>query len=48
MFDDLESVGEEEGEGGNDGCGTFVEAACSVAGYVDDGFGSCGVCHVFM
>lgn len=36
MFDELESVGEEEGEGSDDGGASLVEAAGGVAGYVED------------
>ena len=49
MLDQLQSVGEEEGEGGYDGGGAAVEAAGGVAGYVEYGFGGgcCGGCHFF-
>ena len=43
MLDQLQSVGEEEGEGGYDGGGAAVEAAGGVAGYVEYGFGG-GCC----
>jgi hypothetical protein len=47
VFDQFETMGEEEGEGGDDGEGALVEAAGLVAGYVEDGFGGCH-CGDFM
>jgi hypothetical protein len=45
VLHELQAVGEEEGEGGDDGCASLVEAAGGKAGYVEDGLcWSCGCC----
>lgn len=39
MLDELEAVGEEEGEGGHHGGAALVEAAGGETGHVEDRFG---------
>jgi hypothetical protein len=51
MLNELQSMGEEEGEGGHDRGGATVKAAAAVAGYVNYCFGcgsGCCGCHYFL